>query len=223
MMPARSSTTTDGTPAPNRSRSGSQSMRTSGRPAWPMPSRATINRVLARRGTDRAGPAAPTAAARTGSRPTSPNTMWQMDGFDYTLADGAGGGSCSSRRLLPLRPGPAGGAQRERQRRVGRGGVGQQSLRAPGPVPERQRQRVLRGTPWLGQRAGGEPAGTGSRADHQLGGPPPDLRKERTRPRHGLEVAGQTPTAADLDQLQSLLDTTASTTTTAAARPTSAA
>ena len=60
--------------------------------AWPsvllVPSRATINRVLERRGQVVRVPQRRPRASRHRFEADQPNTMWQMDGFDYPLADG---------------------------------------------------------------------------------------------------------------------------------------
>lgn len=60
--------------------------------AWPVgdpvPSRATINRVLERRGQIVKMPQRRPRSARRRFEAEAPNHMWQMDGFDYTLADG---------------------------------------------------------------------------------------------------------------------------------------
>jgi transposase InsO family protein len=60
--------------------------------AWPagavVPSRATINRVLERRGQIVKVPQRRPRRSRHRFEADQPNTMWQMDGFDYTLADG---------------------------------------------------------------------------------------------------------------------------------------
>lgn len=59
---------------------------------WPagvaVPSRATINRVLERRGQIVKVPQRRPRRSRRRFEAAQPNTMWQMDGFDYTLADG---------------------------------------------------------------------------------------------------------------------------------------
>ena len=59
---------------------------------WPggesVPSRATINRILTRRGQMVAVPQRRPRAALRRFEAAQPNHMWQMDGFDYTLADG---------------------------------------------------------------------------------------------------------------------------------------
>lgn len=54
----------------------------------PVPSRATINRVLARRGQLVAVPQRRPRAASRRFEADQPNTRWQMDGFEVTLADG---------------------------------------------------------------------------------------------------------------------------------------
>ena len=54
----------------------------------PVPSRATINRVLDRRGQIVKVPRRRPRSARRRFEAAHPNHMWQMDGFDYTLADG---------------------------------------------------------------------------------------------------------------------------------------
>jgi transposase InsO family protein len=54
----------------------------------PVPSRATINRVLDRRGQVVRVPQRRPRAARRRFEADQPNHMWQMDGFDYTLASG---------------------------------------------------------------------------------------------------------------------------------------
>ena len=54
----------------------------------PVPSRATINRVLDRRGQILKIPQRRPRSARRRFEADQPNHMWQMDGFDYTLADG---------------------------------------------------------------------------------------------------------------------------------------
>ncbi len=60
--------------------------------AWPVgavvPSRATINRVLERRGQIVKVPQRRPRRSRHRFEAAQPNSMWQMDGFDYTLADG---------------------------------------------------------------------------------------------------------------------------------------
>lgn len=59
---------------------------------WPadvaVPSRATINRVLERRGQIVKVPQRRPRRSRHRFEAAQPNTMWQMDGFDYKLADG---------------------------------------------------------------------------------------------------------------------------------------
>lgn len=64
------------------------------REAWPagavVPSRATINRVLERRGQIVKVPQRRPRRSRHRFEYDQPNSMWQMDGFDYTLADGQG-------------------------------------------------------------------------------------------------------------------------------------
>ncbi|MSW68537.1 MAG: DDE-type integrase/transposase/recombinase [Actinobacteria bacterium] len=59
---------------------------------WPagelVPSRATINRVLQRRGQVVSVPQRRPRSARHRFEADQPNHMWQMDGFDYTLAGG---------------------------------------------------------------------------------------------------------------------------------------
>jgi transposase InsO family protein len=52
------------------------------------PSRATINRVLERRGQIVKVPQRRPRSSRHRFEYDQPNSMWQMDGFDYTLADG---------------------------------------------------------------------------------------------------------------------------------------
>lgn len=54
----------------------------------PVPSRATINRVLDRRGQIVKVPQRRPRSARRRFEADQPNHMWQMDGFDYTLAEG---------------------------------------------------------------------------------------------------------------------------------------
>ena len=54
----------------------------------PLPSRATINRVLERRGQIVRVPQRRPRRSRHRFEADQPNTMWQMDGFDYVLADG---------------------------------------------------------------------------------------------------------------------------------------
>jgi transposase InsO family protein len=60
--------------------------------AWPadavIPSRATINRVLARRGQIVSVPQRRPRQSRHRFEYEQPNSMWQMDGFEYHLADG---------------------------------------------------------------------------------------------------------------------------------------
>ena len=60
--------------------------------AWPagavVPSRATINRVLDRRGQIVKVPQRRPRRSRHRFEYDQPNSMWQMDGFDYTLANG---------------------------------------------------------------------------------------------------------------------------------------
>ena len=62
------------------------------RDQWPagesVPGRATINRVLDRRGQIVRVPQRQPRSARRRFEAAQPNHMWQMDGFDYTLADG---------------------------------------------------------------------------------------------------------------------------------------
>jgi transposase InsO family protein len=53
-----------------------------------LPSRATINRVLERRGQVVRVPQRRPRRSRHRFEADQPNTMWQMDGFDYRLADG---------------------------------------------------------------------------------------------------------------------------------------
>jgi transposase InsO family protein len=53
-----------------------------------LPSRATINRVLERRGQVVRVPQRRPRRSRHRFEAEAPNTMWQMDGFDYPLADG---------------------------------------------------------------------------------------------------------------------------------------
>lgn len=59
---------------------------------WPVdevvPSRATINRVLDRRGQIVKVPQRKPHRSRHRFEAAQPNTMWQMDGFDYTLSGG---------------------------------------------------------------------------------------------------------------------------------------
>jgi transposase InsO family protein len=55
-----------------------------------VPSRATINRVLERRGQIVKVPQRRPRRSRHRFEYDQPNSMWQMDGFDYTLADGQG-------------------------------------------------------------------------------------------------------------------------------------
>ena len=59
---------------------------------WPggevLPSRATINRVLERRGQIVKVPQRRPRRSRHRFEADQPNSMWQMDGFDYLLADG---------------------------------------------------------------------------------------------------------------------------------------
>jgi transposase InsO family protein len=54
----------------------------------PMPSRSTINRVLERRGQIVRVPQRRPRRSRHRFEADQPNTMWQMDGFDYALAEG---------------------------------------------------------------------------------------------------------------------------------------
>ncbi len=54
----------------------------------PVPSRATINRILVRRGQVMQVPQRRPRAARRRFESDHPNHLWQMDGFDYTLAEG---------------------------------------------------------------------------------------------------------------------------------------
>jgi transposase InsO family protein len=60
--------------------------------AWPVgavvPSRATINRVLERRGQIVRVPQRRPRSTRHRFEAAQPNTMWQMDGFEFDLADG---------------------------------------------------------------------------------------------------------------------------------------
>lgn len=62
------------------------------RERWPpqtaVPSRATINRVLERRGQIVKVPQRRPRRSRHRFEADQPNTMWQMDGFQYALADG---------------------------------------------------------------------------------------------------------------------------------------
>ena len=58
-------------------------------PGWVLPSRATINRVLARRGQLVAVPQRRPRAATRRFQADHPNTRWQMDGFETTLSGGA--------------------------------------------------------------------------------------------------------------------------------------
>lgn len=55
----------------------------------PVPSRATINRVLERRGQLVKVPQRRPRRSRHRFEAEQPNTMWQMDGFQYDLADGS--------------------------------------------------------------------------------------------------------------------------------------
>lgn len=57
--------------------------------AHPLPSRATINRILVRRGLVLAVPQRRPKAASRRFEADRPNTRWQMDGFETRLADGA--------------------------------------------------------------------------------------------------------------------------------------
>ncbi|MGH3329987.1 MAG: DDE-type integrase/transposase/recombinase [Nocardioidaceae bacterium] len=54
----------------------------------PVPGRATINRILDRRGQIVRVPQRRPRSARRRFEAAQPNHMWQMDGFDYTLTDG---------------------------------------------------------------------------------------------------------------------------------------
>jgi len=54
----------------------------------PVPSRATINRILERRGQIVRVPQRRPRRSRHRFEADQPNSMWQMDGFDYVLADG---------------------------------------------------------------------------------------------------------------------------------------
>lgn len=54
----------------------------------PVPTRATINRVLDRRGQIVRVPQRRPRSARRRFEAAQPNHMWQMDGFDFTLSDG---------------------------------------------------------------------------------------------------------------------------------------
>ena len=60
--------------------------------SWPqrvrLPSRATINRILTRRGLVVAVPQRRPKRSRHRFEADQPNTMWQLDGFEVTLADG---------------------------------------------------------------------------------------------------------------------------------------
>jgi transposase InsO family protein len=59
---------------------------------WPegarLPSRATINRILGRRGLVLAVPQRRPQRSRHRFEADQPNTMWQIDGFEFSLADG---------------------------------------------------------------------------------------------------------------------------------------
>jgi transposase InsO family protein len=57
-------------------------------PGWVLPSRATINRVLSRRGQLVAVPQRRPRSAIRRFQADHPNTRWQMDGFETTLTDG---------------------------------------------------------------------------------------------------------------------------------------
>lgn len=57
-------------------------------PQAPVPSRATINRILSRRGLVVAVPQRRPKRSTHRFECDQPNSMWQMDGFDYHLADG---------------------------------------------------------------------------------------------------------------------------------------
>jgi transposase InsO family protein len=57
-------------------------------PGWVLPSRATINRVLARRGQLVAVPQRRPRSATRRFQADHPNTRWQMDGFQTSLSDG---------------------------------------------------------------------------------------------------------------------------------------
>jgi transposase InsO family protein len=65
-----------------------QDWRVPGAPQWPLPSRATINRVLVDRGQIVPTPKRRPDKSRRFTRPAR-NDLWQMDGYDYKLADGA--------------------------------------------------------------------------------------------------------------------------------------
>lgn len=60
--------------------------------SWPadarVPSRATINRILVRRGLRRRVPTRAPTSHRRRFEAEKPNTRWQMDGFEVVLADG---------------------------------------------------------------------------------------------------------------------------------------
>jgi transposase InsO family protein len=55
---------------------------------WPVPSRATINRILERRGLIERVPQRRPHRSMRRFQADAVNTMWQMDGFDWQLADG---------------------------------------------------------------------------------------------------------------------------------------
>jgi transposase InsO family protein len=57
-------------------------------PGQPVPSRATINRILTRRGQIVATPQRQPKRTRRRFEATRPNAMWQMDGFEVRLATG---------------------------------------------------------------------------------------------------------------------------------------
>ena len=57
-------------------------------PDVPVPSRATINRILVRRGQVVRVPQRRPRSSRHRFEAAQPNHMWQMDGFDYVLASG---------------------------------------------------------------------------------------------------------------------------------------
>jgi transposase InsO family protein len=58
------------------------------RGVWPVPSRATIHRVLVRRGLVTAQPRKRPRAATRRFEAAAPNLMWQLDGMGHVLADG---------------------------------------------------------------------------------------------------------------------------------------
>jgi len=174
----------------------------------PVPSRATINRILARRGMVIASPQRRPKKSRHRFEAAQPNSLWQLDGFDYRLKDGTAVtilqilDDCS-RMDLALRAVVSENAVDAWAAvlwAIERHGLPARFLTDNGTA--------FSGRPaGLGEQPGGEPARPQRRADHQLNRPPADLRQGRTGPPDLPEMAtGPTPPSESLTDLQLLLD-----------------